>query len=84
MRLIHKFEVPTNGKIAASDDAVILKVDYQRNVLTAWIETDTAENQIYHTLFVIPTGGEVPAGAKYINTVYQGPLVWHIFKLNNE
>ena len=36
------------------------------------------------TIQIVGTGHEVPANARYIATVQDGALVWHVFEINWE
>lgn len=79
---IHKYKIGPNELSEIKDRFVgVFKVDWQMNDLCAWclVSNDVKESIIkFHFL---PTGYdfEVNENMRYIDSVQQGPYVWHIF-----
>lgn len=89
MKVIHKFQIRNVAidddiqTIAMPEGAEILKVGLQSDILTIWATVPIGMNQMRKRRFMIcPTGGSTPEGeSKYLDTVFLGPYVWHIFEV---
>lgn len=62
----------------------LLKVGVQNGHITFWFRVDPFETRVEtFSFFICPTGGEVPTAYQgddcYIDTVFDGPYVWHVF-----
>ena len=82
MRTILKYEVQNTDRpvIVMPDGANILAVGMQNDNMFLWADVDTDNGERRYELRVIGTGHPVPFGMTYVNTVFQGPFVWHIYK----
>jgi len=60
----------------------VIACQMQQEVITLWAEVN-ADAELEQRLFrIVPTGGDVPIGYTYIDTVQMlsGALVWHIYE----
>ena len=83
MSVIYKYTVGATGSKAFNlpRGAEILSAGLDpAGDLCVWARVNPGEPLERVTLYVIGTGQEVPAGARFVETVLQGPWVWHIFK----
>lgn len=83
MITVYKYPVETKHPMYLPEGAEILKVAYQGEQLTLWAKVDTSNIDMPISLKIVPTGGHIPSREKldYIDTVFQGPFVWHVFKV---
>lgn len=85
MRTIHKLALRgTATTHVISVTHKLLSVGHDRNgCACVWVECyddpDVAKTEIRFA--AIGTGGEVPRNARYVGTVFELPLVWHIYQL---
>lgn len=80
-KVIHKFAVhPDRQEIFAPRNAEILSVGMQDGEIIVWMTVNPQEPFLYHRVYVVGTGREVPSHCKFVGTVFDGPFVWHIFK----
>ena len=56
-----------------------LHVAVQDSIITIWALVDTEAPLISRRFKVIGTGGAITDYEKFLGTVFQGPLVWHVF-----
>lgn len=83
MRTIHKYplQIGTKVSIELPSTATIIKAGMQGGQPHIWVDL----NHPYHGIKVIRsfevfgTGWEIPTGATYIDTVFQGQYVWHVY-----
>lgn len=61
--------------------AVILKVDWQGDDLCVWCLIDDSFPESKIKFHIIPTGYEfeLKSTMKYVDTIQDGPYVWHVF-----
>ncbi len=89
MKQIRKYEI----KIACHDirlpyDFQILKIGVQDHRIFVWIlvDPDKKQDALNVRFFVVGTGHNIEdeflSDAKYLDTIYEGTFVWHIFKEN--
>lgn len=82
MKTIWKFEV-TDEPIVMPERAQILKVGYQFVTLCLWALVDPAKPKQQRRIVVLGTGFEREdaemEGLTYIDTVFDGSFVWHVF-----
>lgn len=59
----------------------VLKFGVQFNEIVLWAEVDTDDEPLLRTFSVVPTGGDVPSSTimDYLDTVFVGDFVWHIY-----
>lgn len=47
--------------------------------LWLWVEVDTTLIQIPHLIQIVGTGHETIRGGTYVDTMFDGPYVWHVY-----
>lgn len=68
-------------RIVEIDEAgFAVKSSTSRNILQAWFVVNPDATPVKRHFLTVPTGGSVPADYTYIDTIFDGPLVWHIFE----
>lgn len=85
MKVIYKYNLkPT---VLLPKDALILKVAMQNDGLYIWAIIDPNEKtHIEREFQVVATGDPFDYNRlkyTFIDTVFDGPLVWHIFEVND-
>lgn len=86
MKTIYKYplEITDMQLVQMPSCSNILCVQLQGDSLCLWAEVCTDEPTRGYTIEIIGTGNPMmPIGfvtRRYISTVQQGPLVWHIFE----
>ena len=83
MRTVWKYPI-TDGQVhvVTPPGAKLLTVGQASGDLAVWYEVDPAfDGTEDHLLWIVPTGGEVPALSTYVATVVdrQG-YVWHVYQ----
>jgi len=58
-----------------------LRVEYQGSELCIWAEVDPASPMLQRTYILVPTGGEVSDRWIYQTTLFEGPFVWHLYRI---
>lgn len=77
MKVIHKYILSSNTMVPAGR---ILKVDFQRSDLIAWIEIDFGQHALEQTLFSFPTGLTFDdRGLTFVGTAVSEYLVYHVY-----
>ncbi len=82
MKNICKYDLNKHSsgqKIEMPDSAKILKVAYQDNDLKMWVLVDVNIPKREYYVEIFGTGWDVETDGKYIDTVFDGEFVWHIF-----
>ncbi len=81
MKKIYKYDLHERpGQLVKMPkNAKILKVDYQRYNLKLWAIVDTDNPITDYCVEIFGTGFNCNTEGKYINTVFIGSFVWHIF-----
>lgn len=83
MRAIYKFEIEriSESYIEIPGLCGVLKVGFQKDKLFVWAEVDLDKQDEYDEVFVQikGTGEAYTTEAIYVETVFEGPYVWHIF-----
>lgn len=88
MNLIHKYPVRhdricpiSKAAIVMPKNARILKVAMHSDFICFWslFERFTEETEVRY-FYVIGTNQIIPEGASYLDTVFDGDYVWHIFE----
>ena len=84
MKIVYKYPLEhliTNIQLAK--DAKIIKANYQNGIVHLWAETQTIiEETIPRRFRLFGTGEDIPENSIYIDTVFDGGFVWHIYELN--
>jgi hypothetical protein len=85
MKTIYKYEIPlSGGKVNMPIGAEIIKAGFQGESLCLWAYCES-ENEDYERGFLIyGTGWDMSIvnehSRKFIDTVFQGALVWHVYE----
>lgn len=85
MRSIYKYEIKSDQALATPEGSNFLKVGVQNDRIYAWYDVNL-NTRIYSTekYIIFPTGWKIQTGdlekLTYIDTVFIGSLVWHIYK----
>lgn len=56
-----------------------IRVANQNGQITLWAEIDPDRDEDEWILWVVPTGGLIPAGANYVGSCDVGAFVWHVY-----
>lgn len=83
MRTVWKYQAELNDTIEFTlpKEAQLLKVGIQQGAITFWFLVDPDNPLADCKPFSIrDTGHPVPDNVTYIDSVFDGPFVWHIFK----
>ena len=87
MKVVHKYELFRHLGIELYLNlpkyAQILKIALQGEALCVWVLVDRAQKQkVRRAFMVFGTGHDnIPDYAEHIETVFDGPFVWHIFEV---
>jgi len=84
MRTVYKYpitDIPMRVQIP--DGAKILDAQMQEDIPTLWAEVETDNQRVVRTFFIVATGQPLPKEcARYIATMQDGPLVWHVYEVS--
>lgn len=84
---VYKFKIPVGGgTLPLPYESNILKVGVQGEDICMWAEVDPSIEKIEaRVFFVTGTGHEIPefegCVRQFIDTVFMGDLVWHVYEL---
>lgn len=89
MKFIYKYPItnmPGNNIIQIPEDRQILKLDYDPNgILCIWAFVDTDSEKKDINIVLLGTGWPIDNDEymklHYINTINDGPYVWHAFEV---
>jgi hypothetical protein len=78
---IYKYEFDWNNEtIALPKGAHILRAELQNNEPYLWAVVDPDQPEVQRQINVYGTGWDIlEESGIYINTVFDGPYVWHFF-----
>jgi hypothetical protein len=62
-------------------DGPLRKVGLQGGVLTAWVEVYVDSKATPRRFITLPTGADVPDNYGYVDTLFDGVLVWHVYEV---
>lgn len=79
MKNIFKYTINPHGNTVLPIGHRLLKVGVQGDDICLWVMVDPDAELAPFNYQVIATGGEVPEGAQYIDTVFMDIFVWHIY-----
>ncbi len=82
MKVIYKFplDITDSQKVMLPSDFEILKIGFQGLTLMLWALVDPQCRVTWRTITIVGTGHEFDPGHKsYIDTVFMGDFVWHVF-----
>ena len=82
MKRIYKYEFK-EGSVEMPIGAKILTIEDQDGRLHIWAIVDTDAESEFRYFAIVGTGQDFPEADDYtyINTIQDGPFVWHIFEL---
>jgi hypothetical protein len=84
MKVIYKYEL--KSEVLLPKDAMVLKAGMQGNGMFIWVLVDPNEKtHIQRTFEVIGTGHPFDYGRmeyRFVDTIFDGPFVWHIWEVN--
>ena len=82
MKTVYKYKWA--DEVELPQKAKILRADFQNDELFFWAFVNPEAPKEKRKLLLLPTGnvgiGD-EQGLIYINTVFQGPYVWHLFEI---
>jgi len=58
-----------------------LRIEYQGSELCIWAEVDPDAPMFKRTYTLVPTGADVPAKGLHQTTLFEGPFVWHLYRI---
>ena len=84
MRVIYKYELTQTIQLPI--DSQVLKVGMQNGIMQMWVLVDPNEKQTSQRNFeIIGTGHSFEFDYlthTYIDSLFDGPFVWHIWEIN--
>jgi hypothetical protein len=84
MRTIYKYELARTIELPI--DSQVLKVGMQNGIIQMWVLVDPNQNQTtYRNFEMIGTGHSFEFDYlthTYIDSIFDGPFVWHIWEIN--
>ncbi len=83
MKRIYKYEFEDGRGVEMPIGAKILTIQNQNNRAYIWALVDTDVECDFRYFTIVGTGQDFPEADDftYINTIQDGPFVWHIFEL---
>jgi len=85
MRVIYKYEL--TRRIQLPIDSQVLKVGMQNGIMQMWVLVDPNQKETSQRNFeIIGTGHSFEFNYlthTYIDSIFDGPFVWHIWEVNN-
>ncbi len=85
MRVIYKYELARAVQLPI--DSQVLKVGIQNGIMQMWVLVDPNQKQTSQRNFeIIGTGHSFEFDYlthTYIDSLFDGPFVWHIWSINN-
>lgn len=86
MKVIYKYEL--TNKVTLPINSIVLKAGMQNGIMCIWVLVDNNELDASERNFeIIGTGHPFEydyLDYRFVNTVFDGPFVWHIFEVNNK
>jgi len=58
-----------------------LRVEYQGSEICIWAEVDPTSPMLQRTYILVPTGAEIHPLWLYQTTLFEGPFVWHLYRI---
>jgi hypothetical protein len=82
MKRIYKYELKDGRGVEMPIGAKILSIQNQNNQPYIWALVDTDAECDFRYFTIVGTGHDFPEADDftYINTIQDGPFVWHIFE----
>ena len=88
MQVIYKYPIkmkPGHTALRLPKDYKILKLDYDpNNILCIWALVNTENEKVDVDITLVGTGWPIEVNteiATYIDTIKEGPYVWHAFEV---
>lgn len=72
------------GVVNMPKGAIVRKAAMQNGRVTLWAEVDTSQPLEARTFVTYGTGWEIDEEKRcYIDTIFDGPFVWHVYEVYN-
>jgi hypothetical protein len=83
MKRIYKYELKDGRGVEMPIGAKVLTIQTQNGLPYIWALVDTDVECDFRYFTIVGTGHDFPEADDftYINTIQDGPFVWHIFEL---
>ena len=83
MKIVYKYPLNKGTSIDVPVGGEILIAEIQNNVWCLWIKVDTDVKETESRKFaIVGTGHKIDyPNVEYVNTTFQGSLVWHLFEV---
>jgi hypothetical protein len=78
MKKIYKYPLTTT---MLPEAFVILDVQMQEGAFVFWAEVNPTAPLVPFAIAIIPTGERVPPNSRYLKTIQDGSLVWHVYQV---
>lgn len=78
MKTVYKYRT---GVIQIPKGAHILKAGMQNGEVFIWAEVDSSQPTEERSFCVCGTGHLIPKKSCYIDTVFDGDFVWHVYEV---
>jgi hypothetical protein len=80
MKRVYKYRLVTFGDIIRlPKDSHPIKVAIQDELSTVWVEISDDTRMVYFEFRTIGTGQPIDEEYTYIDTYFDGPMVWHVY-----
>ena len=83
MKTIYKFPIEMSEDFEVEFDhmGVVVKAERIMGVPQMWVQVNTENSERKHRFAVHGTGHPIADNEMYIDTFFDGPYVWHLFKV---
>ena len=83
-RTVYKYGISRSGitRVEMPGEAYIIKAAIQKDNIFIWALVDLEDtDKDYHDFVVLATGEEVDYRLDHIDTIQEGPYMWHVFEV---
>ena len=84
-KVIHKYPLQIGTKVSIDLPCIadVVKAAMQDGQPHIWVHkyVDDKPKTAMRHFYVAATGEQMPVESQYVDTVFQGPFVWHIFEV---
>ena len=83
--MIYKYEL--SSKVLLPEGSLVLKAGIQSGGMYIWALIDPKQPLIERNFEIVGTGHPFEYGClthRFVDTIFDGPFVWHIFEVNNK
>lgn len=78
MKTVYKYPM---GITLIPKGAIIRKAGIQNGEIFLWAEVDTDAPKVHRHIYAFGTGHLIPENACFIDTVFDGAFVWHVYEV---